>query len=176
MCGLLQKYGIYEKNSENYMADRMDSSLLCLTYWQDLDKDKQIKLKSGQLRNDQNLKTTHKSPPGPWPVCFTVGVGGWATFGGLAPNPRLTSPLYPVSPVAFDAFYSQCRHQEFSYLGRRSCNPEVPQWGSGTKHLVGGLGTRFPRSWSSLQTLFTDFDCRANLPYCFKLNRPSTAV
>ena len=35
-----------------------------------------------------------------------------------------------------------------------------PQWGPRVKPLVEGLGDDVPTNWSSLQTLFTDFDCR----------------
>ena len=39
---------------------------------------------------------------------------------------------------------------------------EVPQWSAGAKPRYGVWGRKSSRSWSSLQTLFTDFDCRNN--------------
>jgi len=51
---------------------------------------------------------------------------------------------------------------EFLFVG---CSPgclraEFPRWGPGDEGSVGGPGKKSPRSWSSLRTLFKDFDCR----------------
>ena len=48
-------------------------------------------------RTDNNLKILHKSPPGSWPVCFTVGVGAKWHFRHMSPYINRVSDVVTVS-------------------------------------------------------------------------------
>jgi len=72
-------------------------------------------------RNDQNLKSLHKSPPDSWPVCFTVKAK--RHLGGSAPPPAHAWPrhyiqsvlqrltCFPVSGAAPEFFYLRAMAQ-----------------------------------------------------------------
>ena len=55
---------------------------------------------------------------------------------------------------------ARCQHFSSGAIGQGVLVTKVLPLGSGAKSRYGVWRTSSPRSWSSLQTLFTDFDCR----------------